>query len=438
MDNEKDLEQNPQQDREDREVVSWYVPSRGEEVVSYYVHSRPMPGAVTGSAPGSLSDGGRGRRAGLWISLGVIALLIAVAVAGTFLFRSGQHHAPLPGDDTASSIIEIFTETARTTIPRSRQHTDFRLMLTNEVPQEELTAAEIFAKVNPAVVMVISGQSSRTYLGTGIMMTPDGYLLTNAHVVAGSDNCGIILDTGDFYDCELVGIAESEDLAVLHAKDARDLPAAEFANSDLCWVGDPVYVIGNPLGAQFRCTLTNGIISGVQRRLTMDGTEMTMLQTTAAVNNGNSGGPLINDRGQVIGIVTLKWSNTSLTENTATIEGMGFAIPTVNARYVVNALLQDGEYKGLPTLGITVKTDLTDDGSYLTVQEVTAGYGGEKAGVQPGDIVLSADGTPVHTADELLQLRDLHTVGDTFVLTLQRGRETITAEIPVMAPIAQK
>ena len=433
MDNEKPLTPVTEPDHEPREVVSWYIPQKEEEVVSYYVHHQPLPSAM--SAP-PVSDGAgsaRRRRIGLWISLGVVALLLAVAVAGSFLFRVEEPALP-EGEDSASSIVDIFSSDAKTTIPVSHEKTDFRFRLATETPAEELTATEVFAKVNPAVVMVLSQQGNRTYLGTGIMMTPDGYLLTNAHVVAGGSSCQIVLDSGVFYDCELVGMDEARDLAVLHALDAGNLPTAEFANSDYCWVGDTVYVIGNPLGVQFRCTLTNGILSGIQRQLTVDGTEMTMLQTTAAVNSGNSGGPLINAYGQVIGIVTLKWSNTAVDAHAATIEGMGFAIPTVDARYVVNALLKDGEFKGLPTLGITVKTDTSGDSSSLIVQEVTPGYGGAKAGVQAGDIILAADGVPVSTTDDLLQARDLHTVGESLTLTLQRGEDQLTLEIPISAP----
>ena len=433
MDNEKPLTPVTEPDHEPREVVSWYIPQKEEEVVSYYVHHRPLPSAM--SAPPAQNSAGtaRKRRIGLWISLGVVALLLAVAVAGSFLFRVEEPALP-EGEDSASSIVDIFSSDAKTTIPVSHEKTDFRFRLATETPAEELTATEVFAKVNPAVVMVLSQQGNRTYLGTGIMMTPDGYLLTNAHVVAGGSSCQIVLDSGVFYDCELVGMDEARDLAVLHALDAGNLPTAEFANSDYCWVGDTVYVIGNPLGVQFRCTLTNGILSGIQRQLTVDGTEMTMLQTTAAVNSGNSGGPLINAYGQVIGIVTLKWSNTAVDAHAATIEGMGFAIPTVDARYVVNALLKDGEFKGLPTLGITVKTDTSGDSSSLIVQEVTPGYGGAKAGVQAGDIILAADGVPVSTTDDLLQARDLHTVGESLTLTLQRGEDQLTLEIPISAP----
>lgn len=421
-----------EQTGEPREVVSWYVPRQAQEVVSCYVHSAPLPGAVS-AYPAEETVSRKSRRWGLWISIGAVVLLLAAAVVGSILFSTPQEAVTDP-DEKPSSIVDIFPEVGATTIPRYKEKTDYRMRLTQEIPAEELTPAEVFARVNPAVAMVVTDLGGNTGLGTGIIMTSDGYVLTNAHVVAGGRECCIFLDTGAEYDCELVGLDEERDLAVLHAIDAKNLPAAEFADSDNCWVGDTVYAIGNPLGVEFRCTLTNGILSGVERRLTIDGTEMTMLQTTAAVNNGNSGGPLINAYGQVIGIVTLKWGNTSGIANAATVEGIGLAIPTVNARYVVNALLTEGKCRGLPTLGITVRTGSADGTSVVVVQEVTEGYGGAKAGVQPGDVILSADGELISSTGDLLQARDLHVIGDVLALTVKRGAEVLTLDVPVQAP----
>ena len=423
------------QNTDPREVVSWYVPRREQEVVSCYVHHDPLPNTVSAHLHDT-KENKKKRKIGLWVCVAAVAVLLAVAAVGSIAFSKPSKDSE-SSDETPSSIVDIFSETGATTIPVCREKTEYRMTLTEKIPQEELTPAEIFAKVNPAVVMVVTDCGKNVSLGTGIMMTPDGYLLTNAHVVAGGRESGIFLDTGAQYDCELVGLDEEQDLAVLHAKNAENLPVAEFADSDYCWVGDTVYAIGNPLGVQFRCTLTNGILSGVQRQLTIDGTEMTMLQTTAAVNNGNSGGPLINAYGQVIGIVTMKWSNSSGAVNTATIEGMGFAIPTVNARYVVNALLLDGRFKGLPTLGITVRTEGTDAASKVIVQEVKEGYGGEKAGIQVGDVIIAADGDPIFSTGDLLQARDQHAVGDTITLSVMRGTRTFTVDVPILAPVEE-
>ena len=225
-----------------------------------------------------------------------------------------------------------------------------------DVKDGGLTSKEIIEKnLNSTVVISMYENVSSGFYGggaseqqaggaTGIIMTSDGYIITNAHVISGGKSCWVALDTGVTYEVNLVGFDEEEDLAVLKADPQNPLPAAEFGNSDLVQVGDTAYAIGNPLGVELRGTMTNGIISAVNRAVEVDGKTMTLLQTSAALNNGNSGGPLINEYGQVIGINTLKMSTTDSTE--ATVEGLGFALPISSVSFVVNDLIANGHYRG--------------------------------------------------------------------------------------------
>ena len=415
---------------EPREVVQWYVRPEGREVVDYYVQPRPMP---AGAAPPPPPPGKRSRK-GLWIFLIAMGVLMLAVAAGVIwsLTQGGGETPPLDGDgdgdSDASSIVNIF-KTEKTTIPRVKGEAGVSLVC-EEAGGEKLTIQDVYAKVNPATVLVVADQGENASVGTGIIMTSDGYIVTNAHVISGGRSCWIALDTGYTYDAELVGYDEDQDLAVLKAVDAEDLPTAEFGDSDQCRVGDTVYAIGNPLGVELRGTLTQGIISAIDRRVTMDGKAMTMLQTTAALNNGNSGGPLINEYGQVIGINTMKMSNSIADAEAATVEGLGFAVPTGRAVTVINDILATGAFHGIPSIGVYVAEEQQPDGTYRPViDSVTENFGAEAAGLQRGDVILSADGVDVYSNYDLLRARRAHIVGETITLTVQRDGQTLDVEV---------
>ena len=191
---------------------------------------------------------------------------------------------------------------------------------------------------------------------------------------------------------------ERNDLAVLKVE-LTGLPAATFGDSDQLVVGDKVYAIGNPLGVELRGTLTDGIVSAINRDVQVDGRTMTLVQTNAALNSGNSGGPLINACGQVVGINTIKMSS-----DYSNVEGLGFAIPSASIRRLVNDLLTYGEVRPEPSFGVTVLqtgTRLEDDIWGLQVLEVTPGSAADLAGIREGDFVLAAGGRPVETSQEL-------------------------------------
>ena len=372
------------------------------------------------------------RRRGLWIALGCLAVLIALVAGGIAWAnrdKGGDDPSNLPEDgDSASSIVDIFGPGPQTTIPRIQGDPSVRLAVNRE-RGPELTAAELYQKVNPSVVTVVTELSSGASVGTGVIMTPDGYIITNAHVISGGRGCWVALDTGVSMDAMLVGFDEDEDLAVLKVLDARNLPAAEFGDSENLQVGERAYAIGNPLGIELRGTLTDGIISAVNRQVEVGDCQMTMIQTTAALNNGNSGGPLINSSGQIIGINTLKMGGSGW-KGEATVEGLGFALPISSVCFVVNDLIATGEFRGVPTIGISVITSMDDKGgAQVEVYSVEETMGAAKAGIQAGDIILAADGVPVSRIEDLQVVRRSHSIGDTVTLTILRNGRTMDIDV---------
>lgn len=416
-------------DRNDpREVVDWYIPRQGTEVVDYYVHDRPLPESARPVPPPVPK---KKRRLGLWIFLAVMGVVAAVVVVFALLNgqnRTADHDAADDSSEDASSIVDIFS-LQQTTIPR---YTAYDPSLKLEILADhgqELTAQEVYAKVNPATVLVVAQAGESASIGTGVIMTEDGYVITNAHVISGGESCWVMLAGGWDYDAELVGFDADQDIAVLKLVDAEGLPTVEFGDSELAEVGDQVYAIGNPLGVELRGTMTEGIISAINRNVELEGRTLNVLQTTAALNNGNSGGPLINRYGQVIGINTLKMSGTGAPDE-ATVEGLGFALPISSAYFVINDIIASGEYHGTPALGIMVSAMETDSGDSLVMAiSVLEGSSAEEAGVLPGDIILAVDGRSVQTTAELMAIRRGHAVGDTMTLTLLRDGNSFDVDV---------
>ena len=421
---------------EPQEVVDWYIPSQGKEVVDYYVHSHPLPESIRPAPP---QPPKKKKRLGLWIFLGVMGLVAVVLVAAALLWHGTGHGAQnsdgydgSQDDGDASSIVDIFAD-HDTHIPRVDSYDPTVRMTVTDSHGDELAAQWIFAQVNPATVLVVAQQGDSASLGTGIIMTADGYVVTNAHVISGGTECWVVLDTGVSYDALLVGYDAAEDIAVLKLVDAADLPTAEFGDSDLTMVGDQVYAIGNPLGVELRCTMTDGIISAISRDVLVEGRTLNVLQTTAALNNGNSGGPLINRYGQVVGVNTLKMSGSG-TPDEATVEGLGFALPISHVCFVVNDIIATGKFHGVPTLGLMVLTRENADGStYVSVESVTEGGAAEEAGIQAGDVITAVDGQSVAMVDDLMAIRRTHIVGETMTLSCLRDGQTHTFTVSLRA-----
>lgn len=290
------------------------------------------------------------------------------------------------------------------------------------------SAQEIYRNVNPSVVTVIVGLDDDTAaVGTGVIFSPDGYFVTNYHVIQGGVECRAMLDNGRSYSAFYVAGDEENDLAVLKMQSSSLLPAAQFGDSEALTVGDDVYAIGNPLGIEFRGTLTNGIVSAINRDVLVDGRTMTLIQTNAALNSGNSGGPLINQYGQVVGINVVKMSSRR-----STVEGLGFSIPSASIERLVNDLLTYGESQPEPVIGISVDafgTEVEPDVWGVGVIKVEPSSAAEKAGILVGDYILSADAEAVASSRDLLRVRRRYHIGDSMPLTLWRDGQRLDVTV---------
>lgn len=287
-----------------------------------------------------------------------------------------------------------------------------------------LCLQDIYSRVIDSVVSISSMTSSGTSSGTGIIMSSDGYVITNHHVISGALVISVLTNDNREFEAALVGSDEMSDLAVLKI-DARGLQAAEFGDSSKLRVGDSVVAIGDPLGVQLRGTMTNGIISAINRDLTVGDRTMTLIQTNAALNNGNSGGPLINCYGQVIGINTVKMS--SYYTASATVEGLGFAIPISVAKPIIDELIENGYVAGRPAIGISGDSLPTyyrayyrlPDGVYVT--SVNDGSDAKAKGLREGDIVTAINGEVISSIDDLNTIKNQYAAGDEVTLTIYRS-----------------
>ena len=283
---------------------------------------------------------------------------------------------------------------------------------------------------------------TQTAAGSGIIISEDGYVLTNNHVISGADKITVYVNSGDgseeqSYEATLVGSSESNDIAVLKI-DATGLNAAAFGDSDQIEVGELAVAIGNPMG-QVHGSVTAGIISAVEQELTIDDVTINAIQTDAAINPGNSGGALFDSYGNVIGIVYAKSSSVS-------IEGIGYAIPVNNIKDLVAQMINDpdsvkDQTKGSQImLGITIR-DITEDmskqysmpvGVYIT--DVSTMSAAERAGLQKGDIIVGFAGEDVKTADELNALKAKQTPGDTVAVKIDRNGKEMTLDLVIPQP----
>ena len=272
------------------------------------------------------------------------------------------------------------------------------------VPQEGgLSLQEIYESVIPSVVSISCKTSMGSSTGSGVILSSDGYIVTNCHVVEDAEMIEVLLTDSRIIEADLVGMDAISDLAVLHIS-APDLVAAQMGDASVLRVGDVVVAIGDPLGIELRGTMTDGIISAINRDIEVDGRIMNLIQTNAALNSGNSGGPLINCYGQVVGINTMKMGDSM---SSAGVEGLGFAIPSSTVEEIVNQLISQGYVSGRPELGIVGEGVSTfyqlyyrlPQGLYIT--EVLEGSSAADAGLAVGDILISIDGIPITTMSVL-------------------------------------
>ena len=290
---------------------------------------------------------------------------------------------------------------------------------------------DIYTLNIPSVVSITCQSSRGSSSGTGVVLTADGYIVTNAHVVENAQIISVQLTDDRSFGARLVGCDTVSDLAVLRI-DCADLTPAQFGDSSTLRVGDTVVAIGDPLGAAFRGTYTNGIVSAINRDVDMNGRTMTLIQTNAALNSGNSGGPLINCYGQVIGINTMKIGTFT---DDAGVEGLGFAIPSTQVKEIVDQIVAQGYVSGRPSIGFTGEALSTFYQHYyrmpagLYITEVEPGSDAAKKGIQEGDMLLYLGDTRVTSTQDLKTALYDSEAGDVVEVIVYRNGQQYKLEL---------
>ena len=354
----------------------------------------------------------RGLALGLCGVAAACLLFAGGAVVGNMAFGG---HANSDSGTSAST-----SDSAPTLQINSKPESDSSNSSDNYDTADGMAGEDIYKKVNPSVVSVISTTAEGTGSGSGVIMSKDGYIITNNHVVDGAQSVSVQLSDGTSLDAEIIGTDEQTDLAVIKVTPTSDLTAAEFGDSDELEPGEYAYAIGSPGGVQFANTITGGRISAINRDLTVNDRVMTLIQTDASINNGNSGGALINKYGQVVGITSAKLSGNAF--GSATVEGMGFAIPINTAKDIVDELIQNGYVSGRPSIGITGQNVESADGKVSGVQVYSIDSRAKAAseGLQVGDVITAVDGTPTPDMDKVNELKQDKKAGDKLTLSVYR------------------
>ena len=309
--------------------------------------------------------------------------------------------------------------------------------------QTEMSDAEVYAaNVNSVVSINVTGTSGTNWFGqpvqtasagSGFILTSDGYIVTNYHVVGDAQTIQVTLYSGDTYDAQYVGGDEDYDIAVIKIE-ATGLQAVTLGDSEELNVGDHVLAIGNPLG-ELTFSMSGGMVSSVNRTINVDGTPFNMIQTDTSINPGNSGGPLLNSYGEVVGIVSAKYSSTG--SNGETAEGLGFAIPINDVSSMIQDIMTNGYVSNRAYLGATIgslnasmaqqyRYDITEGAFVYSVED---GGPADQAGLQLGDVITAIDDTEITSLDDLTAARKSYTAGDTCTLTVYRQGETITLQL---------
>ncbi len=384
---------------------------------------------------GKKKKGGAAKKAAM--AVGAVALAAVISVGSIFgykLITGGSlsddlvENSSSEVDDTSAVDADAPADNASKEEERPRR----------EVPSLEQLAAlddalpvpEIVEKVSPSVVGVTSLLSGGTSYGTGFVISEDGYIVTNYHVIDGAQKITVafsVSDDDEEYDAELIGGDEQTDIAVLKI-DKDGLTAVEFGKSSDLIVGELAIAIGNPMGSELSGTVTAGIISALNRTLTIEERKMNLIQTDASINNGNSGGPLINSYGQIIGITSAKIASYYA-------DGLGFAIPIDEALPIISDLIEYGYVKGRPVIGISgediseIYAQYYDVPQGFYVAKVTEDGPAEKAGVKVGDIVIGIESQLVKSIDEFNEIKAKYKAGDTITISVYRDKEIIDLKV---------
>lgn len=381
-------------------------------------------------------------------ALKVVALALVCALAGglgggalTTLLANRQEAVVEEDAQPASGEAEIEEKTPAKTNEDtgktgSAKTNATSIAIRTNTNDKVLTPKEVYNQnVNAVAGINVTGTTMGTNIwgyatpfaasGSGFVISPDGYVVTNNHVIENADEIKVSLYDGSSYDAELVGTFAENDVALLKV-DGKDLPCVSIGDSDKLEVGDEVIAIGNPLG-QLTFTMTAGYVSALDRTINIDGNPINMLQTDAAINSGNSGGPLFDMSGSVIGITTAKSSRSAYSSG-ASIEGIGFAVPINDVMSIVNDLKEVGYVTGRAYLGITPKDLNLDEqtASYYNlplgvyVDNVTEGSCAEKAGMKEGDIITKLGGYEVDSYASLKSALNHFRAGDEVEIEVYR------------------
>ena len=330
------------------------------------------------------------------------------------------------GDRALSFLNTVSTEPTQAPIPENSSSLTLEPAQDGiaNVPQTGgLSLQEIYEKNIQSVVSISCTGGYTPSSGTGVVFSEDGYLVTNYHVVESASNIQAQFTDGSVLPATLVGFDAATDLAILQVA-TQDLSPAQFGDSAALRVGDCVVAIGDPLGVELRGTMTNGIVSAINRDIVRNGRKMTLIQTNAALNPGNSGGPLINCYGQVVGINTMKIGDNVTASG---VEGLGFAIPSTTVKEIVDQLLSQGYVSGRPSLGFTGETVSSIWQIYYRIPQgvyinrVTPGSSAQQNGILEGDVLVSFGDYRVRDVETLTSLLASHSAGEEVTVGIYRG-----------------
>ena len=375
--------------------------------------------------PGWAEAPAAAKKPSFWQKAGVkvTALLLACAVVGG---AAGYGGAAL-------------SSSGKTTIRQSNR-TASEITVKQVSGQTLMSPAEVYASTVNSVVSIncssvstnIFGQSVQSASsGSGFIITQDGYIVTNHHVVSGASSVTVTLHDGREYPATVVGSDSDYDVAVLKIN-ATDLQPVTLGNSSSVNVGDSVLAIGNPLG-ELTFSMSQGIVSCCDRAINVDGTPFNMIQVDASINPGNSGGPLMNLYGEVVGIVSAKYSSYSDT----TVEGLGFAIPIGDVQAIITDIMENGQVTDKPSFGITAGTMTEQMAAQYQIEQksgafvysVNKGGAGEKAGLRMGDVITKVDSTDIASMEDLTAAKKGHKAGDTVTVTYFRDGSSHTTSL---------
>jgi len=388
----------------------------------------------------------RGVGASVLIACTAMAVVIGlfagvILMNSTMQYRQPKEAAVTAQPETAAPVVTASGETA-TASPEAASVTPEQANVSAGFAYEgQYTRAQVVELTAPSVVgidgvfetTVSYWGRTQTYeqpgSGSGVILTADGYIATCAHVVDGAKSLTVTLNDDSSYEATIIGTDPRNDLAIIKIE-AEGLTPAALGDSDMLTIGEDVIAIGNPLG-ELRGTATSGIVSAVKRSITVEGTDMELIQTDAAISPGNSGGGLFNASGRLIGIVNAKVSDTSA-------EGLGFAIPVNSVVKEINDLLNYGYVTGRAALGVyTQNVTLNNGYGYFTfggtrcvqITEIVAGSAAEAAGLKAGDLIMEVDGKEISSNSDLSDLIASYNAGDTATFTIRRDSERLTIDV---------